>query len=99
MQETHVSFIPTTNQVVINQGAINADVRKNNEHQSLHSRFANWVVSHPKITLASTLGLAAAGVGAYFLARELTLSGNAGSSAMANRNISPTNPTFSLLPN
>ncbi|WP_257265127.1 agmatine deiminase family protein [Endozoicomonas sp. ONNA2] len=98
MQETHVNFIPTTNQVVINQATINADAQRNNGHQSLHSRFANWVVSHPKITLASALGLAAAGVGAYFLARELTLSGNAGSSVMANRNISPTNPTSSLLP-
>ncbi|USE38195.1 agmatine deiminase family protein [Endozoicomonas sp. SCSIO W0465] len=48
--------------------------------------------------LASTLGLAAAGVGGYFLTRELMLSPNAGSSAIANSNISPINPAFSLLP-
>ncbi|MGI2027614.1 agmatine deiminase family protein [Endozoicomonas acroporae] len=99
MQETHVSFIPTTNQVVIRQGSTNADARRNNDHQSSWSRFSNWVVSNPKKALASTLGLAGAGVGAYFLARELTISGNVGSSAIANSNISPTNPTFSLLPN
>lgn len=98
MQETHVSFIPTTNQLVIRQGTTNTDARINNDHQSSRSRFSNWVVSNPKKVLASTLGLAAAGVGAYFLARELTLSGNAGSSAIANSNISQINPTFSLIP-
>ncbi len=99
MQETHASFIPKTNQAVVRQGATDADDQEIKDHKSSRSGFSNWVVSNPKKVLASILGLAAAGVGTYFLAGELNISGNAGSSAIADRNISPTNLKFRLLPN
>ena len=99
MQETHVSFIPKTNQAVVRQGATDADDQGISDHKSSRSGFSNWVVSNPKKVLASILGLAAAGVGTYFLAGELNISGNAGSSAIADRNISPTNLKFRQLPN
>ena len=89
MQETHVSFIPTTSQEVIRQGTIDADARGNHDHKSSRSKFSNWVVSNPKKVLASILSLAAAGVGTYFLARESNLPGSAASSAITDRNISP----------
>ena len=89
MQETHVSFIPTTSQEVIRQGTIDADDRGNHDHKSSRSKFSNWVVSNPKKVLASILSLAAAGVGTYFLARESNLPGSAASSAITDRNISP----------
>ena len=99
MQETHVSFIPTTNQAVVRQGATDADDQRNNDHKSSRSRFSNWVVSNPKKVLASILSLAAAaGVGTYFLAREDNPSGNAGSSAITDRNLSPSFAKFRMLP-
>ena len=98
MQETHVSFIPTANQAVIRPGTTDTDDQGIHDHKSSRPGFSNWVVSNPKKVLASILSLAAAGVGTYFLAGELNISGSAGSSVIANRNISPTNLKFRLLP-